>query len=116
METPKLKVTKNSNKFRKPALHFQKYGTYCFAPKGTSEYIRYWTEEAEYCMNGYTAEDGDWISGYNYFYLNFCPINRSVNKKIKDRYGKEKIVAVQEVAFPDFWDYDYYYFSTIQDA
>ena len=46
------------------------------------------------CIDGYTAEDGDWISGYNYFYLNFCPINRSVNKKIKDRHGKDKIVAV----------------------
>ena len=47
METPKLKVTKNSNKFRKPALHFQKSGTSCFAPIGPSEYIKKRTEEAK---------------------------------------------------------------------
>ena len=106
----------NSNKFREPAITFEQTGQYCKYSVGTSEYYQYWDEQKRRCIEGYTAEDGDWISGYNYFYLNFCPINRSVNKKIKDRYGKEKIVAVQEVAFPDFWDYDYYYFSTIQDA
>lgn len=106
----------NSNKFREPAITFEQTGQYCKYSIGTSEYYQYWDEQKRRCIEGYIAEDGDWISGYNYFYLNFCPINRSVNKKIKDRYGKEKIVAVQEVAFPDFWDYDYYYFSTIQDA
>ena len=35
----------NSDKFRQPALHFQQYGSYCFAPKDTSEYIRYWEEQ-----------------------------------------------------------------------
>ena len=106
----------NSNKFREAAITFQETGKYCnFAPS-TSEYFSYWDEQKRRCLEGYTAEDGDWISGYNYFYLNFCPINRSVNKKIKDRHGKDKIVTVQEVAFPDFWDYDYFYFQTIQDA
>lgn len=106
----------NSNKFREAAITFQETGKYCnFAPS-TSEYFSYWDEQKRRCLEGYTAEDGDWISGYNYFYLNFCPINRSVNKNIKDRHGKDKIVTVQEVAFPDFWDYDYFYFQTIQDA
>lgn len=106
----------DSNKFREPAITFQETGKYCnFAPS-TSEYFSYWDEQKRRCLEGYTAEDGDWISGYNYFYLNFCPINRSVNKKIKDRHGKDKIVTVQEVAFPDFWDYDYYYFQTVQEA
>lgn len=106
----------NSNKFREAAIIFQETGKYCnFAPS-TSEYFSYWDEQKRRCLEGYTAEDGDWISGYNYFYLNFCPINRSVNKKIKDRHGKDKIVTVQEVAFPDFWDYDYYYFQTVQEA
>ena len=110
------KKIKNSSKFRQPAITFEQTGKYCnFAPS-TSEYFSYWDEQKRRCLEGYTAEDGDWISGYNYFYLNFCPINRSVNKKIKDRHGKDKIVTVQEVAFPDFWDYDYYYFQTIQDA
>ena len=110
------KKIKNSSKFREPAITFEQTGKYCNYASNTSEYFSYWDEQKRRCLEGYTAEDGDWISGYNYFYLNFCPINRSVNKKIKDRHGKDKIVTVQEVAFPDFWDYDYFYFQTIQDA
>ena len=106
----------DSNKFREPAITFEQTGKYCNYASNTSEYFSYWDEQKRRCLEGYTAEDGDWISGYNYFYLNFCPINRSINKKIKDRHGKDKIVTVQEVAFPDFWDYDYFYFQTIQDA
>lgn len=106
----------DSNKFRQPAITFEQTGKYCNYASNTSEYFSYWDEQKRRCLEGYTAEDGDWISGYNYFYLNFCPINRSVNKNIKDRHGKDKIVTVQEVAFPDFWDYDYFYFQTIQDA
>ena len=115
METPKLKVTKNSNKFRKPALHFQKYGTYCFAPKGTSEYIRYWTEEAEYCMNGYTAEDGDRIPGYHYFYLNYFPIIR-VNEKEVEINGQTVKKSLKERDFPSFYDYDRWYFECVEFA
>lgn len=106
----------NSNKFREPAITFQQTGRYCNYASNTSEYFTYWDEQKRRCLDGYTADDGDYISGYNYFYLNFCPINRSVNKMITDRFGKDKVVAVQEVAFPDFWDYDYYYFQAVQDA
>lgn len=101
----------NSNKFRQPALEFLKTGQYCQYPKGTTEYINYWLTEQDRCINGYTADDGDFISGYNYFYLNYCPINRIVNKEVNG-----KVKSVSEVTFPDFWDYDYYYFQTIEEA
>lgn len=100
-----------SDKFRQPALNFIRTGQYCQYPKGTSEYINYWTTEQDRCINGYTANDGEFISGYNYFYLNYCPINRIVNKEING-----KVKSVSEVTFPDFWDYDYYYFQTIEEA
>ena len=45
----------NSNKFLTPSLHYQQYGVYSFAPKGTQEYIQYWDEEQNRCINGYTA-------------------------------------------------------------
>ena len=77
----------NSDKFRQPALHFQQYGSYCFAPKDTSEYIRYWEEQEKYCLDGFTSDDGDYISGYNYFYLNFCPIMRLVEVEKKNSKG-----------------------------
>lgn len=107
---------KNSNKFRQAALQFIETGSYTHHPKNTAEYYQYWDIELDRCINGYTADDGDFISGYNYFYLNYCPINRAVNKLGKDRYGNEKVITENLVTFPDFWDYDYFYFSTVQEA
>jgi hypothetical protein len=106
----------NSNKFRTPCLHFQKHGVYCFAPTGTTEYIKYWETEATRCIDGYTAEDGDWISGYNYFYLNYCPILRLTEFQYKDRFGVVKTRREKDREFPDFYDYDYFYFLGIQEA
>ena len=106
----------NSNKFRAAAIHFMQYGTYCFAPKGTQEYIQYWDEEQRRCIDGYTAEDGDWISGYNYFYLNYCPIQRIVEQEYTDRFGVTKKRRVKDREFPDFYDYDYYFFLAVQEA
>ena len=105
------KKIKNSSKFRKPAITFQKTGKYCNFTPSTSEYYQYWDEQKRRCIEGYTAEDGDWISGYNYFYLNFCPISRIVNKEVNG-----KIKRVNEIEFPDFWDYDYYYFQSVEEA
>lgn len=110
------KQIKNSNKFREPALQFLTTGHYCQYPVGTSEYFQYWDEQKDRCVNGYTADDGDFISGYNYFYLNFCPISRIVNHVITDESGNTKVKRVNEVSFPDFWDYDYYYFNAVQEA
>ena len=41
--------------------------------------------------NDNVAPDGDEISGYNYFYLNYFPILRLVKTKYKDRHGVERI-------------------------
>lgn len=107
---------KNSNKFRKPALTFIETGSYCSYPKGTTEYYAFWDKEMEYCINGYTADDGDYITGYNYFYLNYCPIQRIVYKEITNKQGKVELKRTREQAFPDFYDYDYYYFLAIEQA
>lgn len=107
---------KNSNKFRTPALAYLTTGVYCSAPKGTTEYMQYWETERNRCINGYTADDGDFITGYHYFYLNFCPIMRRVWKKVKDRSGKETFKELDDTTFPDFYDYDYYYFLSIELA
>ena len=110
------KKIKNSNKFRTPALTYIESGSYCSFPKGTSEYFNFWETEADRCINGYTADDGDYITGYNYFYLNYCPIQRIVYKNIKNKQGQEELIKVRELAFPDFYDYDYYYFQAIESA
>ena len=101
----------HTDKFRQAALTFQKTGKYCAYPNNTQEYFAYWDQETDRCLNGYTAEDGDWISGYDYFYLNYCPMSRIVYKEIN---GKQK--KVNDFTFPDFWDYDTYFFYAVDEA
>lgn len=110
------KQIKNSNKFRQPALRFLEVGSYCQYPEGTSEYYKYWDEQMDRCKNGYTADDGDFISGYNYFYLNFCPIQRIIYTTINNPDGSTKIKKTRDLQFPDFYDYDYYFFQAVEDA
>lgn len=106
----------NSNKFRKPCIEFINTGKYCQFPKGTSEYYKFWEQEMNYCIDGYTAEDGEYITGYNYFYLNYCPIQRIVYEKSINKRGEEVIKKIRKAAFPDFYDYDYYFFQSVQKA
>ena len=106
----------NTDKFRQAALHFLQYGTYTDAPRGTSDYVKYWDQETERCLNGYTAEDGEYITGYHYFYLNYSPIYTVKVKEYTDRYGNKRQRRERSFGFPSFWDYDAYYYYAIDDA
>lgn len=110
------KQIKNSDKFRQPALRFLEVGSYCQYPEGTSEYFKYWDEQMDRCKYGYTADDGDFISGYNYFYLNFCPIQRIIYNTIANVDGSTTIKKTRDLQFPDFYDYDYYFFQAVEQA
>lgn len=110
------KQIKNSNKFRQPALRFLEVGSYCQYPEGTSEFFAYWDEQMDRCKYGYTADDGDFISGYNYFYLNFCPIQRIIYNTITNSDGSTTIKKTRDLQFPDFYDYDYYFFQAVEQA
>ena len=110
------KQIKNSDKFRQPALRFLEVGSYCQYPEGTSEYFKYWDEQMDRCKYGYTADDGDFISGYNYFYLNFCPIQRIIYNTITNADGSTTIKKTRDLQFPDFYDYDYYFFQAVEQA
>lgn len=109
------KKVHNSDKFRQSAINFINTGQYCSYPQGTSEFFQFWDREKDRCIDGYTTDDGDYISGYNYFYLNYCPIQRIVYKE-KIVNGMKKIVKTRELLFPDFYDYDYYFFQAMQQA
>jgi hypothetical protein len=85
-------------------------------PPGTQEYFSFWDEEQRRCTEGYTAEDGDYITGYNYFYLNYCPIDRMVYNTISDGKGGTKVQRKRITEFPSFYDYDYYFFEAVQEA
>lgn len=110
------KQIKNSDKFRQPALQFIATGHYCSYPESTSEFFAYWDEQMDRCKYGYTADDGDYISGYNYFYLNFCPIQRIIYTTVNNPDGSTKIKKTRDLQFPDFYDYDYYFFQAVEDA
>lgn len=110
------KQIKNSDKFRGPALQYLATGHYCQYPEGTSEYFKYWDEQMDRCKYGYTADDGDFISGYNYFYLNFCPIQRIIYNTITNPDGSTTIKKTRDLQFPDFYDYDYYFFQAVEQA
>lgn len=106
----------DTDKFRQSAIFFEKHGCYTLAPRGTTDYKKYWDQETERCLNGYTAPDGEGITGYNYFYLNYSPIFKLVETEYTDRNGDIRKRRERVLQFPSFWDYDYYYFCAIEEA
>lgn len=106
----------NTDKFRQAAIFFEKHGCYTLAPVGTTDYNKYWEQETDRCKNGYIAPDGEGITGYNYFYLNYSPIFKLVETEYTDRNGDLRKRRERILQFPNFWDYDYYYFCAIEEA
>ena len=87
--------------FREAGSTFMKLGYYTADPWGSPAWFDFWTEERRRCLEGYVV-DGVMIPGEYYFYLNYCPIQKS--EKTGNGIG-QKISG-----FPDFWDGDYNYF------
>lgn len=96
-----LSQWKDTLKFKEPGLRFLKDKVYTTYPKGTSGYIDYWNKEKEKSLNGVSI-DGQFISGYEYFYLNYCPIPLQGSKS--------------QIDFADFWDLDADWFKQIDSA
>ena len=107
---------KNTKKFCEAAEFFKVHKCYTLAPRGTTDYVKYWEQETDRCLNGYTAPDGDQITGYHYFYLNYCPIMRLIETEYVDRNGDTRKRRERIFDFPKFWDYDYYYFNAVEEA
>lgn len=110
------KHIKNTKKFCEAAEFFKVHKCYTLAPRGTTDYVKYWERETDRCLNGYTAPDGDQITGYHYFYLNYCPIMRLEEIEYTDRNGNTRKRRERIFEFPKFWDYDYYYFNAVEEA
>lgn len=91
----------NSEVFREEARHFQKHGYFCPDPTGSPAWFDYWKEQTRRIKYGYEV-GGAKITGDHYFYLNFCPI-----QKTEDQDAKKSRKVLD---FPDFWDGDYNYF------
>ena len=104
-------IMEDADYFRQPALHFLKYGCYTFLKPNSnpnSEYRKFWDEEMRRCYEGLIRpSDGAWISGYNYWFLNYQPM--MINKRVGN---SNKAIRVEE--FPFFnegnaWRYCYLY-------
>ncbi len=97
-----------TDEFRKAALEYMDSGLYTRALPGTKDYYEYWDNQRHRCIYGYTVGDIT-ITGNHYFYLNFCPIDRSVEEVLPDG----TILAKRERTFPAFYDGDFKYFTAV---
>jgi len=106
-------ILEDMDYFRQPVIHYEKYGCYTFYRPNSnrnSEYFRFWEEEIRRCREGYVREsDGEWVTGFMYFYLNYCPM--LVNRQVE---GSNKANRVE--GFPDMWEGCYLRFHYLQQS
>lgn len=71
-------ILEDMDYFRPMALFYKEHGCYTYLipnKNPNSEYYRWYHEEKRRCSDGYVREsDGEWIPGYLYFFLNYCPM------------------------------------------
>lgn len=106
-------ILENMDYFRETALFYKKHGRYTLLrPNGNpaSEYGRWLRRERDRCWNGMIRpEDGEWIPGALYFYLNYCPIIQNVRRP-----GTKQ--ADRVVDFPKIWEGIYWRFHYMDQA
>ena len=106
-------ILENMDYFRPAALHYKKYNCYTFLrpnPNPNSEYRKWIDEEKRRCREGYVREsDGEWVTGYMYWYMNYCPIMLT---QITE--GKKKADRVED--FPETWEGIYLRFHYLHKA
>ena len=99
--------------FRPSAIHFEKHGCYTFLKPNSnpnSEYSKWFREEVRRCWDGYVRpSDGEWVTGYMYYYMNYSPIMLS---KIEEGTN----VANRVEGFPETWDGIYLRFHYLEQA
>jgi hypothetical protein len=105
--SPKIKFT-DTQLLSPAAAIFLEQGFYTDALPGTKQYFDFWDEEVRRALNGYEV-NGIKITGYHYFYLNYCPIDRAIDEELEDG----TVIAKRERTFPAFYDGDYEYFHAV---
>lgn len=94
-------ILENMDYFRPAAIHYQKYGCYTkLRPDANpkSEFGMWLTREVRRCLDGMVRpEDGEWIPGDFYFYLNYLPI-------IQTKIRKGTRIGDRVVDFPECWE------------
>ena len=108
----------NMDFFRQAALCHERTGKYTeitFNPHPEGDYKRFWDEEQRRCRDGLVRDDGEWISGYNYFYWNYAPIWLTEDKEeqLNDSQNRR---SERTYKFAKVWDSDYQFFHYIEQA
>lgn len=109
-------ILENMSYFIPARIEFITTGKYCpYYPSRSpnSPYKKFWDEEIRRCLDGYIREeDGEWIPGYYYYYLNYSKI--LLTKRVEGEEEENKVDRIEE--FPDIWDSDYMFFHYVDQA
>lgn len=115
-------ILENMDYFRPSAIHYEKYGTFTnLRPNANpnSEYGKWIREERRRIWEGYVREsDGEWVTGYMYWFLNYSPMMLSKIREYKDKNGKVKKSkrADRVEALPECWEGIYWRFHCLEQA
>lgn len=115
-------ILENMDYFRPSAIHYEKYGTFTnLRPNANpnSEYGKWIREERRRIWEGYVREsDGEWITGYLYWFLNYSPMMLSKIREYKDKDGKRRKSkrADRVESLPECWEGIYWRFHCLDQA
>ena len=115
-------ILEDMDYFRPSAIHYEKYGTFTnLRPNANpnSEYGKWIREERRRIWDGYVREsDGEWVTGYMYWFLNYSPMMLSKVREYKDKNGKKKKSkrADRVEALPECWEGTYWRFHCLDQA
>lgn len=115
-------ILEDMDYFRPSAIHYEKYGTFTnLRPNANpnSEYGKWIREERRRIWDGYVREsDGEWVTGYMYWFLNYSPMMLSKIREYKDKNGKKRKSkrADRIEALPECWEGIYWRFHCLDQA
>lgn len=115
-------ILENMDYFRPSAIHYEKYGTFTnLRPNANpnSEYGKWVREERRRIWDGYVREsDGEWVTGYMYWFLNYSPMMLSKIREYRDKNGKKRKSkrADRVEALPECWEGIYWRFHCLDQA
>jgi hypothetical protein len=115
-------ILEDMDYFRSSAIHYEKYGTFTnLRPNANpnSEYGKWVREERRRIWDGYVREsDGEWVTGYMYWFLNYSPMMLSKIREYKDKNGKKRKSkrADRVEALPECWEGIYWRFHCLDQA
>jgi Homing endonuclease. len=106
-------ILEDMDYFRPAAIHYEAHGCYTFLrpnPNPNSEFRKWLNEEKRRCREGYVRKsDGEWITGYMYWYMNYCRIMLTSTQE-----GKKRANRIE--SFPETWEGIYLRFHYLYQA